>query len=232
MKHRASAGLAALAIAGVLGLSACGGGVSSGSGNEQEAAQQQKDTTAIEFAEPLPEFGSSTLRQELIDIEATEALGIRSTTFATSQNGTLMWSCPSIGLPVPVTDQLSNPDQVVSGYGGGSNNGYALATIGQMDPDGVYKGESTGTDVICLYANGQPYTHYAEEYADAVTASAHWVANPPDGQHIVVTGAPDMPDCSVFIKHVAKKNVRYERCTDPDAKADVLSPRDSTTPAP
>jgi hypothetical protein len=198
-----------LALAGAalaMSLAACDSSGTTG-GNAAESAQQQQDTTAIEFAVPLPEFPSSTLRQELVLIEATEALGIRSTTFAITTTGDLMWSCPSIGLPVPVTDELSNPSQVVNDQYSYQSDG---AVVGQMDPDGVYKGDSTGTYVVCLDSNGNPYIRYAEEFADAATASAHWSATAP---HIVVTGAAEIPVCTV----VKVNRKRMERCTDPDA---------------
>jgi hypothetical protein len=215
MRHSArriitAASLAALVITEAAACSSGGGGSSA---NNIESRQQGIDSKAIEFAEPLPYFANSEIRQELIDIEAIQALGIRSTTFAFNQGiRDPVWSCPSIGLPVPVTDQLSNPQQIVND--GGQNAGYygTAVPIGQMDPNGIYQGDSTGTNVLCVGKNGTTYAHYAEEFADAVTASAHWDYTT---HSEIVTGTPVMPVCKLIVRGKRKKQTRTELCTDP-----------------
>ncbi len=94
-------------------------------------------------------------------------------------------SAQQIGLPVPVTAQLSNPEQIVgvsSQYGGGSTD------LPQMDPDGIYAPpSSSGTYVICVGSSGGKYLQYWEGDVMTVTSAATWDR----ATHTLkVTGAP------------------------------------------
>jgi len=86
-------------------------------------------------------------------------------------------SCPSIGFPTPTTAQLTNPLQDV-GTGG---------PIGQLEPNGVYTGDSTGTYVVCVAPNGTKYVSYWEGDVQTEGGPAHW--DDTKGQ-IVLDGAP------------------------------------------
>ena len=92
-----------------------------------------------------------------------------------------VFSCPSLGMPVANTAQLSNPQQVVGGSGGNT-------TIGQMDPYGVYTpSASTGTYVICVNGSGAKYLMYWEGDVMTVASGATWNY----AKHSAnVTGAP------------------------------------------
>lgn len=198
---------------------ACSGGNSSG--NAAESSQQSADTTTLVTAIPLPDFPTSQIRLDLIQIEADQALGVKSTVFAFQQgNPNPIWSCAAEGLPLPITDQLSNPWQG-SNYTDGNGN-YNTVPIGQMDPNGIYQGDGSGTDVLCLTSAGKPYVHYWEGYVDAVTANAYWDTT----KHQVVTlGTPVVPDCVVKHKSVwnsqnqSNQNVAYESCSVPKGDA-------------
>jgi hypothetical protein len=172
------------AIAGALlilaSVTAC---TSSGGGQEAENAQQTQDTNSLEASQPIPHFSYSQIRQTLIDAEKIASDGTQTTSFFFQQGDqNPVFSCPSLGMPVANTAQLSNPDQIV---GTGDNN---AVTIGQMDPDGVYApSASTGTYVICDNDAGQPYLEYWEGDVMTVAAGAEW----DDATHSMkVIGAP------------------------------------------
>lgn len=176
-------------IGGAIGLVAVGGIIagcsSSGfpSGQASENAQQQRDTTALEQTQPIPHFNWSQIRQTKIDSETIEANGTQTTSFGFQMGDpNPIWSCPSIGEPVPSNAELSNPAQVIKEgqYGDGS------VTIGQQDPNGIYSSPSTtGTDVVCINSAGQKYLQYWEGNVDTVSSGATWQ----NGQ-IVVSGTP------------------------------------------
>jgi hypothetical protein len=158
-----------------LGLSACGashnGPPSATKANQQLEANQEK---IYNLSQPIPVFPFSQYRQTAIDIETFEAEGGPTTSFMMPNNWAPgvrpLYQCPSVGMPVAATTQLSNPQQVVNSYSGQS--GVASATISQIDPNGVFAGNSTGTYSLCLNAKGQKYAAYWEGYVLALAGNA------------------------------------------------------------
>ncbi len=176
----------AVAAAGVIAfaIGACSG--HGQTGLQKEHAQQAQDFQSLVNNQPLPHVSWSQERQILIDAETAAANGTQSTSFFFVQGvRDPIFVCPSEGLGVPDTAQLSNPTQIapISGkYGGGAT------VLDQADPFGVYSPpNSMGTYVICIGANGKPYLHRGEEFVHTILAPAHWdYVN----HTIVVTGAP------------------------------------------
>jgi hypothetical protein len=173
-------GIAAAAIA-ALSLTAC-----TQSGNAGQAAEnqaQQHDTTSLVNDQPIPHFNYSQIRQTLIDAETIAADGTQTTSFFFQMGlPDPVFSCPSLGMPVANTAQLSNPQQVV-----GTGNSNAVTT-GQMDPYGIYApSASTGTYVICVNSSGAKYLQYWEGDVMTVTSAATWNKTT---HTITVSGAP------------------------------------------
>lgn len=168
----------------------------SATGSENLGVEQNADA-----AQPAPIFPHSDIRDDGILIEAIQALGENTTTFAIANNGTLIWSCPSVGEPFHADDQITNPDQIDPDTNPHKPNSTA-AVIPNMDPNEIFTGPNTGTYALCLDNKGRPYSHYAEENLDVVSAPAVWNVAGPD--HITVTGAPSMPTCTV--EKVSGKN--------------------------
>lgn len=200
-RHATKIGFAAIAAAIVIstGAASCDSGGGAPSGQQLETQQQSNDTTQYEQTMPIPSFnGQSQMRRTLTEVEAIQALGSQTTSFFFNQGiADPIFSCPSLGMPVASTAQLSNPQQIVDD---GYPNGGASVVIGQMDPNGVYSPpDSTGTNVLCLDAHGNPYIQYWEGFVDAVSGAASWNAS----THTVqVIGQPSIPTCSVqVIKH-------------------------------
>ena len=119
-------------------------------------------------AQPVPQFATSQLRQNLIEIETAQA----KTTVTTSFFFNLgiqdpIAECPSIGFPIPSTAQLTNP---LAKYPGNSEH----FTVNQAEATGVYTGDSTGTYVICVAGDGSVYANYWEGFVSTVTGPASW----------------------------------------------------------
>ena len=135
-------------------------------------------------SQPVPVFDYSQLRQNLIEIETAQANATATTSFmfskaANGATGSLVHSCPSIGFPIPATYSLTNPLKP-AGY---EDN----ATIGQLEANGVYTGDTTATYVICVDNNGKAYAFYHEGDVSTVAGPAKWDNT---AGEIVITGAP------------------------------------------
>ena len=177
--------IAPVVAAALIGLSvaACSHGQTA---QQQEQAAQQADSSSLVNDQPIPHFSYSQIRQTLIDAETISANGTQTTSFFFQMGDPdPVFSCPSLGMPVPNTAELSNPEQVVGvsgSIGGGSTD------LPQMDPNGIYApADSSGTYVICVNSSGQDYLQYWEGDVMAVTSAATWDSAT---HQLQVTGAP------------------------------------------
>ena len=180
--------LASLLAAGMLivGLAACtssGSSDSNGSTNAAASAEATNSGAGLDLIftnQPAPIFATSAYRQQLIEIEAVEALGSPTTAFffppGWNGNSHPFKTCPAEGLPIPNTTQLDNPDEIVEDpYGGGyqENNGGQVEP--RADPNGVYTPtSSSGTYVACLSSSGGLDAAYWEGDMYAQTGDAAW----------------------------------------------------------
>jgi hypothetical protein len=156
------------------------------SAQQREQAAQQSDTSSLISNQPIPHYNWSQIRQTAIDAQDIAANGTPTTSFFFNMGSRdPLMSCPSLGVPVPNTAQLSNPEQIApitSRWGGGATN------LPQMDPYGIYApAASEGTYVICLSAAGKPYLNYWEGPVQTVTVPAVWDYTT---HRLKVTGAP------------------------------------------
>lgn len=162
----------ALGAAMIATLTVTAGACSSdSSGKTNETQQQDAISKTLIDNQPLPAFNWSQLRQNLIEIETAQARGVQTTSFFFNQGvPNPISSCPSIGAPIPTTDQLSNPTKIEHhGTDGGGN----IATD-QMEPNGTYTGSSSGTYVMCVGGNGKAYAFYWEGYVATVFGNGTW----------------------------------------------------------
>ena len=107
-----------------LALAACDPGPTTSKGQQQENQQQKQSTESLVNNQPLPHFNYSQARQNFIELETAMANGVQTTSFFFNQGQRdPVNHCPSIGVPLPNTASLSNPQQVVDGSGdrGGGN---------------------------------------------------------------------------------------------------------------
>lgn len=119
-------------------------------------------------AQPVPKFTSSQLRQNLIEIESAQVHTTATTSFmfllaGSGETGALVHWCPSIGFPIPASYQLTNPQQKTGDV-----------AVPQLEANGVFTGDTTGTYVMCVGEDGKPFAFYHEGYVSTVTGPAHW----------------------------------------------------------
>lgn len=154
------------AIVAVLLLGACSDPNNSGIKNDERLSEQS--LADLQRAHPTPKFKRSQLRQNLIELTTAQAETTQTTTFFFNQGiADPVMVCPSIGFPIPSTAQLTNPEQKVNRHD---------LTLPQVEPTGVYTGDSTGTYVICIDAKGKAFASYWEGFVQTVTGPAEWNA--------------------------------------------------------
>lgn len=134
--------------------------------------------------QPIPGWTKSQLRQSLIGIETAQVEAVATTTFFFNQ-GIVdpIDTCSSLGLPIPSTNQLSNPSRLY--IKDRNNHSDIVEVIPNMEPNGVYTGDSTGTYVLCSSPDGSTYANYWEGFVKSITGPATWDY---DKHKIVMTG--------------------------------------------
>lgn len=153
------------AVAAALTMTAC----TSNNANKRDAQVSRAILGQYEISQPVPQFKWSQIRQTAIDIETAQARSTQTTTFFFNLGVTdPVMSCPSIGFPVASTTQITNPQQSVGGPESGN------VPISQIDPNGIYSGDSSGTYVLCVDGKGQTYGDYWEGYVYTTTGPAVW----------------------------------------------------------
>jgi hypothetical protein len=155
-----------LLFAVALGAVACTGST----GESSDVADRLATDNALEIlqqAQPVRYYPWSQVRESLLDIQAIQASTTATYSYGFTGNGTApVWECPSIGVPIPSTAQITNP-QKPAGY-------QDSATIAQMEPTGIFTGDSTGTYVICTLPDGSAYLQYWEGEVFASTVPMRW----------------------------------------------------------
>ena len=162
--------IGAICVGLVLTAGSCDGTPDATDKDEQVAADQ---LAQFQLSQPVPQFNYSQLRQNLIEIETAQANGSVTTSFmflmgSAGTTGPMLYSCPSVGFPIPATFQITNPMQTAGGSNGAS---YVWP---QLEANGVYTGDTTGTYVMCIGDDGKPFAFYWEGFVATVTGPAHW----------------------------------------------------------
>lgn len=165
-------GLVAVVAVVVVGLTACSTPSSSSQTEARKAENAQQGVASANMIknQPAPVFTSSVARDVMIAVQEMTATKSATTSFF-FQVGMAdpTFVCPSIGMPIPNTAQLTNPEQVVGDRDGG------YTSIGQMDPNGLYSpSSSSGSYVLCVRENGTLYLQYSEGNVQTLQGTAHW----------------------------------------------------------
>ena len=103
---------------------------------QREQNAQTADTQSLDTNQPIPHYNYSQIRQTLIDAETISANGTQTTSFFFQMGDPdPVFTCPSLGMPVANTAQLSNPS---SGHGVSGSYRRRPTTFPQEDPYGIY----------------------------------------------------------------------------------------------
>lgn len=159
-RHPILIGLATVFVLSA-GDSSCSGNVAQTTAAQMEQRQQNYQYEQIIRNQPPPSFDYSPERQMLIRMYIARQQHVATYSYVQSEySGKVLWSCPSIGYPVPYATQLTNPDQVQwRGY----DTHYTSAVIPQQEPNGLFPPSSAeGTWVPCVNAKGELTPVYEE----------------------------------------------------------------------
>lgn len=168
-------------LAGLLtaGASSCSAESSSSTNADEKVSEDM--LRDFQRSQPVEVAKYSQYRENLRDVLRTQVTATATTTFLFNQGvQDPIMSCSSIGFPIPSTAQLTNPQKIEDRYEGD-------VAIPQVEPNGVFTGESSGTYVVCRDANGRAFGDYWEGNVNAVTGPAEWDY---DKKQIVLIGAP------------------------------------------
>ena len=158
-----------------------------------QAEQQAQDRQMGQFLrnQPVPSIEWSLERHMLIQLYAARQRA--TTTFSVVQSaytGKVLWSCPSIGFPLPYATQLTNPLQALWKSGGGSAWSWTSAVVAQQQPNGLFTpSQSDATWVPCVDEKGRITPVYEEKKVTVFTRPVQ----ERDGQLIALPGgAPSL----------------------------------------
>lgn len=213
-------------IAAPLTLMACGNSDPGGNGYAIENTNSGAIATHFNLVQPpYTPTGKSVYRENLNDAEASQVLGLNTTTFFFQQGrqDPFFW-CPSRGGAVPNTAELTDPQYVEPD----PNASAGSVIISNMDPNGVYSPSSSqGTYVSCYDNAGRVFQVYSEPDVVQISAAATWSYTANNGHGgIVVTGVPVMPVCAV--QYVNQK--QSDGSTKRVAETICTAPPGGTTP--
>lgn len=179
MRVKTKITLVIVTLLGIVGLAACQGNDATTKTQQHDRAAAARQLTAYQNNQAVPVFTWSQLRQNLIEIETAQAQTTQTTSFFFNQGvQDPVSSCPSIGFPIPSTYQLTNPAAKVPNHD---------LTLPQVEANGVYTGDTSGTFVICIDAQGKAYADYWEGFVKTVTGPAKW---DPGAHQVQLVGPP------------------------------------------
>lgn len=150
----------------VLTISACNVEEPQSVENDRKATEKSLEQYSKQV--PVPSFSFPFVRYVIGKILELQNAQISTFTYVYSDyQGKIVWSCPSIGYPIPGGTQMTNPEQVVSGTD--SENFEGAVTIPQAEPSGVYSPDtSAGTNILCVWEDGTVYNWYEERAVSTV----------------------------------------------------------------
>lgn len=146
----------------------------------EQAIQQvvAKQDSIYNKTEPIPIFNYSLPRHMWIQFYK-----------ATTQNVVNTWSCevaydgepitevlPTIGYPIPMDTQLTNPYKLTSGYSNSEGGGhYVDGQLAQAEPNGLYTSPNTNATIyFTVNDDGTTAPNYAETNVVCKPYPFHW----------------------------------------------------------
>jgi hypothetical protein len=172
----------------------------------ENASQEQRVIAAVLKdlldSQPIPAIPWSQERQTLNDILALRALGSTSTTMFFLEGVGMVFWCPSLGAPVPSTYEVTASQQWIRvGPEGARDNGQ----VDQMEPTGVYTGESAATWTLCLDDAGKKFGVYWEAPVSSVSGTMR------------IADAPRLRPSDVTFQFTNEGEEPFYPTVDPDA---------------
>lgn len=160
MNRRAALAAVLLAFVGV--------GCGKTSADNKEAAIVNEQQAWYGQYQPVPFYSFSLTRKLLTDLYTAQNEAVGTYTYVQSEyTGKVLWSCPSIGYPIPMGTQLTNGLKL-AGYVGrhpdGESSYWSDAIIQQAEPNGTFSpATGSGTWIMCVGSTGKVWPRYEEK---------------------------------------------------------------------
>jgi hypothetical protein len=140
-----------------VGISAC-----STTANSDEAKKVNDQQSVYVNNQPAPTFDWSLERHIMVELYKARNNAVQTYSYIRNWQGQVVFSCKSIGFPLPANDQLTNQEALALGYGDSYSQHNATA-LPQAEPNGLYTSPSTsGTYVFCVNSDGTVSPSYFE----------------------------------------------------------------------
>lgn len=148
-------GIVVLALLATTVVAACEGK----SSVRTESETVNRAQTQLLRNQPVPTFDWSLDRHIVIEVYKARQRAVATYSYVRSPfTGKVLFSCPSIGFPIPADTQLTNPLQYYANGG----------VVEQAEPNGLYTSKNTrGTYVACTTKTGKIAVAYFEEDVEA-----------------------------------------------------------------
>ena len=144
-----------LSLIGIIGLGVAG--CSMGNANSNEADKVNAQQSVYVNNQPAPTFDWSLERHIMVELYKARNSAVQTFSYVRNWQGQIIFSCKSIGFPLPANDQITNPQTQVY------SSSYQSPVISQAEPNGLYTSPSTsGTYVFCINSDGSVSPSYFE----------------------------------------------------------------------
>lgn len=126
------------------------------SADTREQYQVQNQQNQYLNTQPPPFFDYSLERYEMTELYKARNNAVATWTYRQSEyTGEILFSCPSVGFPIPGGTQLTNPERY-------NTNG---ANLPQAEPNGLFSPPTAeGTWVMCLDPSGKAFPVFVEPH--------------------------------------------------------------------
>lgn len=165
MKHSFKATISLIGVAMLLGGAGGDPGCTDHTTTAVETEQRGQNLQMEQFLrnQPVPSFDWSLERHLMIQIYIARQKATNTFSYVQSDyTGKVLWSCPSIGFPIPYSTQLTNPQQLAVRYLAGSR--YVDGVVAQQEPNGLFTpATSEATWVPCVDEKGKITPVYEEK---------------------------------------------------------------------
>lgn len=132
----------------------------------QSAASKEQATQDVQMQQfirnqPVPSFDWSLERHMLIQLYAARQRATNTFSVVQSEyTGKVLWSCPSMGFPLPYATQLTNPQQLIQKS---DSSHWYDGVVAQQEPNGLFSPPAAdGTWVPCVDEKGRITPVYEE----------------------------------------------------------------------
>lgn len=123
----------------------------------KEASQVNDQQQRFVDNQPAPQFDWSLERHIMVELYKARNDAVKTYSYVRNLNGQVVFSCKSIGFPLPANDQLTNSEKV------DRPDSASRVTLPQAEPNGLYSSPSSqGTYIFCINSDGTVSPSYFE----------------------------------------------------------------------